>query len=228
MTQMYYEDDADLSFLQDKKVAVIGYGSQGHAHALSLRDSGIDVRIGLAEGSKSAAKAEAGKRVGGARKRVGQALKDRQAELEAERDRRVLIEEAVDVTLPTGRAPRGARHPLTTVAERMTDVFVGMGFEVAEGPEVEAEWFNFDALNFQPDHPARSMQDTFFVEGPDGGDPGLGAGIAGLEARSTEFDPDEADRTIAELVERRDGLRADRDAALDALCALVGDRFGED
>ncbi|MDR2257483.1 MAG: ketol-acid reductoisomerase [Arthrobacter sp.] len=59
MTQMYYEDDADLSFLQDKKVAVIGYGSQGHAHALSLRDSGIDVRIGLAEGSKSAAKAEA-------------------------------------------------------------------------------------------------------------------------------------------------------------------------
>ncbi|WP_394159875.1 ketol-acid reductoisomerase [Galactobacter valiniphilus] len=56
---MYYEDDADLSFLQDKKVAVIGYGSQGHAHALSLRDSGIDVRIGLAEGSKSAAKAEA-------------------------------------------------------------------------------------------------------------------------------------------------------------------------
>jgi ketol-acid reductoisomerase len=59
VTQMYYEDDADLSFLQDKKVAVIGYGSQGHAHALSLRDSGIDVRIGLAEGSKSAAKAEA-------------------------------------------------------------------------------------------------------------------------------------------------------------------------
>jgi ketol-acid reductoisomerase len=56
---MYYEDDADLSYLQDKKVAVIGFGSQGHAHALSLRDSGIDVRIGLAEGSKSKEKAEA-------------------------------------------------------------------------------------------------------------------------------------------------------------------------
>lgn len=56
---MYYEDDADLSYLQGKKVAVIGYGSQGHAHALSLRDSGIDVRVGLAEGSKSAPKAEA-------------------------------------------------------------------------------------------------------------------------------------------------------------------------
>jgi len=56
---MYYEDDADLSYLQNKKVAVIGYGSQGHAHALSLRDSGIDVRVGLAEGSKSREKAEA-------------------------------------------------------------------------------------------------------------------------------------------------------------------------
>lgn len=56
---MYYEDDADLGYLQDKKVAVIGYGSQGHAHALSLRDSGIDVRVGLAEGSGSRAKAEA-------------------------------------------------------------------------------------------------------------------------------------------------------------------------
>ena len=58
-TTMYYEEDADLSKLSDKKVAVIGYGSQGHAHALSLRDSGVDVRVALAEGSKSRAKAEA-------------------------------------------------------------------------------------------------------------------------------------------------------------------------
>ncbi|MGO2482753.1 ketol-acid reductoisomerase, partial [Glutamicibacter ardleyensis] len=56
---MYYEDDADLSIIQGKKVAVIGYGSQGHAHALSLRDSGVEVIVGLAEGSKSRAKAEA-------------------------------------------------------------------------------------------------------------------------------------------------------------------------
>jgi phenylalanyl-tRNA synthetase alpha chain len=52
--------------------------------------------------------------------------------------------------------------------ERVADVFVSMGYEIAEGPEVEAEWFNFDALNFTPDHPARQMQDTFFVEGPTG------------------------------------------------------------
>ncbi|WP_269939761.1 ketol-acid reductoisomerase [Arthrobacter sp. HY1533] len=59
MTDMYYDDDADLSIIQGRKVAVIGYGSQGHAHALSLRDSGVDVRVGLKEGSKSRAKAEA-------------------------------------------------------------------------------------------------------------------------------------------------------------------------
>ncbi|MGA5562199.1 phenylalanine--tRNA ligase subunit alpha [Streptomyces platensis] len=111
------------------------------------------------------AKAEAGKRVGQARGRVNQALKARQEELEAERDARVLVEEAVDVTLPYDRTPAGARHPLTTFMERVADVFVAMGYEVAEGPEVEAEWFNFDALNFVPDHPARQMQDTFFVQG---------------------------------------------------------------
>jgi ketol-acid reductoisomerase len=59
MAEMFYDDDADLSIIQGRKVAVIGYGSQGHAHALNLRDSGVDVRVGLAEGSRSRAKAEA-------------------------------------------------------------------------------------------------------------------------------------------------------------------------
>src|SRR5512144_230600 len=59
MAEMFYDDDADLSVIQGKKVAVIGYGSQGHAHSLNLRDSGVDVRVGLAEGSASRAKAEA-------------------------------------------------------------------------------------------------------------------------------------------------------------------------
>ncbi|GAA2609000.1 phenylalanine--tRNA ligase subunit alpha [Streptomyces tubercidicus] len=121
------------------------------------------------------AKADAGKRVGQARGRVNQALKVRQEELEAERDARVLVEEAVDVTLPYDRTPAGARHPLTTFMERVADVFVAMGYEVAEGPEVEAEWFNFDALNFVPDHPARQMQDTFFVQG--GGTEGDESGV---------------------------------------------------
>ena len=59
MAKIYYDDDADLSIIQNRQVAVIGYGSQGHAHALNLRDSGVDVRVGLREGSSSIAKAEA-------------------------------------------------------------------------------------------------------------------------------------------------------------------------
>ena len=120
-----------------------------------------------------AARAEAGKRVGAARGEVRQALEARREALEAERDERILTAETVDVTLPTDRLPRGARHPDTVVAERLTDVFVAMGYEVAEGPEVEAEWYNFDALNFPPDHPARAMQDTIFVAGPEGQDSGM-------------------------------------------------------
>ncbi len=116
-----------------------------------------------------AAKAEVGKRMGAARGRVREALEQRQVVLEQERDARVLIEESVDVTVPTDRSPQGARHPLSTLMERMADVFIAMGYGVAEGPEAEAEWFNFDSLNIAPDHPARSMQDTFFVGGESSG-----------------------------------------------------------
>jgi phenylalanyl-tRNA synthetase alpha chain len=115
------------------------------------------------------ARKEAGQRVGQARKAVSEALAVRTAELEAEQEHRILTEEAVDVTLPTDRDPVGARHPLTTISERIADVFVAMGWEVAEGPEVEAEWLNFDALNLGPDHPARTMQDTFWIEPADSG-----------------------------------------------------------
>nr|WP_255480768.1 phenylalanine--tRNA ligase subunit alpha [Quadrisphaera sp. RL12-1S] len=114
-------------------------------------------------------RAVVGKRIGGARGRVRAALEARTAELEAERDARVLVEETVDLTVPVQRTRAGARHPLALVAERVEDVFTAMGYEVAEGPEVEAEWFNFDALNFGVDHPARQMQDTFFVDPPSSG-----------------------------------------------------------
>ena len=73
----------------------------------------------------------------------------------------------MDVTAAPRRRRAGARHPLSTLQERVSDIFVGMGWEIAEGPELESEWFNFDALNFDPDHPAREMQDTFFVEPPE-------------------------------------------------------------
>ena len=110
------------------------------------------------------ARKEAGQRVGQARGAVSRAIAERQAVLEAEQEERMLVEETVDVTLPTERVARGARHPVTTGSELIADVFVAMGWEVAEGPVIEAEWLNFDALNLGADHPARTMQDTFWVE----------------------------------------------------------------
>jgi phenylalanyl-tRNA synthetase alpha chain len=116
-----------------------------------------------------AAKAAAGQRVGAARGQVNRALAERQTALEADRDARVLVEESVDIALPTDRRPMGARHPLTTVQELFDDVFVAMGYDVAEGPEVEAAWLNFDALNTPPEHPSRELTDTFYVESADSG-----------------------------------------------------------
>jgi phenylalanyl-tRNA synthetase alpha chain len=115
------------------------------------------------------ARKDAGMRVGRARAAVSQAIAARQVELEVEAEARMLVEETVDVTLPWDLAPAGARHPVTTLQELVGDVFVAMGWEVVEGPEVEAEWLNFDALNLGADHPARTMQDTFWLEPADGG-----------------------------------------------------------
>src|SRR3954447_21128042 len=153
--------------------AIAGAADLDQLKAARLQHAGDKSPLSLANREigalPPAAKADAGKRVGQARGRVAAALAARQAELEAERAERVLVEESLDVTVPVDRAPQGARHPLQTLQEQIADMFVGMGWEVAEGPEVEAEWFNFDALNFDPDHPARQMQDTFFVDPPSSG-----------------------------------------------------------
>jgi phenylalanyl-tRNA synthetase alpha chain len=166
-------DEAITAYLADALAAIAAARDLGALKQVRLDHAGDRSPMALANREigalPPAARAEAGRRVGAARARLGAALAARQAELEAERDQRVLVEEAVDVTLPTERLPRGARHPLETLQERIADVFVAMGWEVAEGPEVEAEWFNFDALNFGPDHPARQMQDTFFVDPPSAG-----------------------------------------------------------
>lgn len=108
-------------------------------------------------------KASAGKLVGQARAKANQAYAARETELAIAEDTARLAAEAVDVTAVPLRAVHGSRHPLSLLMEQIGDIFVGMGWEIAEGPELENEWFNFDALNFDEDHPARAMQDTFFV-----------------------------------------------------------------
>jgi phenylalanyl-tRNA synthetase alpha chain len=109
-------------------------------------------------------KAEAGKIVGQARGEINQAFAAREAGILQAEEHTRLMTESVDVTAVASRHRVGARHPLNLLMEEMSNIFVGMGWEIAEGPELENEWFNFDALNFDEDHPARAMQDTFFVE----------------------------------------------------------------
>ena len=153
--------------LDEALTAVAAAGNLDQLKAARIAHEGDRAPLSLASAEIGAlppqARAEAGRRVGAARSQLREALRERQTALEAERDRQVLITEAVDVTLPSDRRLPGARHPVTMISDRLSDVFVAMGYEVAEGPEVEAEWYNFDALNILPDHPAREMQDTLFV-----------------------------------------------------------------
>jgi phenylalanyl-tRNA synthetase alpha chain len=109
-------------------------------------------------------KKAAGQAVNEATTSVSAAVEARVAELQrAERDVQ-LQAERLDLTEVLTRPSRGHAHIVTQAWERLEDVFVGLGFQVAEGPEVETDWYNFEALNMPPDHPARSMHDTFYVD----------------------------------------------------------------
>ena len=107
-----------------------------------------------------------GAEVNRAKERIADAISARKATLEKiELDRR-LAAERIDVTLPGRRAERGGLHPITRTLDRAIEIFARLGYELADGPEIEDDWHNFEALNFPPDHPARTMHDTFWF--PDG------------------------------------------------------------
>jgi phenylalanyl-tRNA synthetase alpha chain len=165
-------DEAAINAAVDQAVtAIAGAATLDELKAVRLAHTGEKSPLSLANREigklPKDQKALAGKLMGASRGRVNKALAERTEVLEAENDARILLEETVDVTAAPRRRRAGARHPLSTLQDRVADIFVGMGWEIAEGPEVESEWFNFDALNFKPDHPAREMQDTFFVEPPE-------------------------------------------------------------
>src|SRR5919106_1270626 len=92
------------------------------------------------------------------------AVAARRVALEAEAEADVALTDRIDVTLPGRRPPPGGLHPLTSTMRAVVDAFVSLGYRVSEGPELESEWYNFDALNFPPDHPARLTQDTLYPE----------------------------------------------------------------
>jgi len=105
-----------------------------------------------------------GPRIHALREAVTVAIAERKAALDAaELDAR-LARERVDVTLPVAPLPRGTVHPVSQVMDELAEIFADLGFAVATGPEIEDDWHNFTALNFPPDHPARAMHDTFYLE----------------------------------------------------------------
>jgi phenylalanyl-tRNA synthetase alpha chain len=168
-------------------------------------------------------RADAGKRVNAARGEAQQSYDERLAALRAERDAAVLVAEGIDVTLPSTRQPTGARHPITILAEHVADTFIAMGWELVEGPEVETEQFNFDALNFPADHPARSEQDTFYIA-PEGSRQLLRTHTSPVQVRTLlerelpvyivsfgrTFRTDELDATHTPVFHQVEGLAVDR------------------
>ncbi len=136
--------------------------------ALDTELLGKKGRLGQLKGSLRDAEPEQRKEIGRAineaRTAIEDAVKQRRAALAAGERREVLLSEALDLTESLGRARVGHVHPITQTWERLEDVFVGMGFTVEDGPEIETDWFNFEALNLPAAHPARSLWDTLYVD----------------------------------------------------------------
>jgi phenylalanyl-tRNA synthetase alpha chain len=190
-------------------------------------------------------KAELGKIIGAARSEINLALETRTTELETLRDQKVLLEEVVDITLPALREHLGGLHPLTVIKNEISDYFLSLGYSVEEGPELESGWLNFDALNIPADHPARTMQDTFYIEP-------LSSGLvmrtqtSPVQARTMltqqppiyvispgrTFRADELDMTHSQVFNQVEGLVVDKDISMahlkGTLDAFAVKMFGSD
>ncbi len=148
--------------------AVSGAGSTGDLESVRVRYLGRSAELTEIKKSIGTLPIDERKEVGGAANRVSRSLEvaigSRSQDLAGgEREKR-LREEAVDVTLPGVPYPKGSLHPTLRIIDDVVDFFVGLGYRVAEGPEVETDYYNFTALNIPPEHPARTMQDTFFLD----------------------------------------------------------------
>lgn len=147
----------DLAELDSVRVALLGKSGEITAKLKSL--GAMDPETRAAEAPKIHAEREA----------VTKAIADRKAALEAAELDRKLATETLDLSLPAPDSPQGTVHPVSQVMDELAEIFADLGFAVAEGPEIETQWYNFTALNMPENHPARAMQDTFYLE-PHGGE----------------------------------------------------------
>jgi phenylalanyl-tRNA synthetase alpha chain len=147
--------------------------------ALLGKSGSITARLKALGQLEPDARKQAGAEINRARDAIGTALAARKATLEAQVLDARLGAERIDVTLPGRDAGHGGVHPVSRTLERIADIFGRLGYELADGPEIEDDWHNFEALNFPPHHPARAMHDTFYMAS-DGRGSSDGSGVARL------------------------------------------------
>ena len=155
---------ADAAVARLAEVAVLAEAQALETELLGKKGPFAEFKTRLGGLATVEEKKAVGQAVNEATQRVAAAVQARVAELKRA-ERAVQLEaERIDLTEVLSRPSRGHAHIVTQAWQRLEDVFVGLGFQVAEGPEVETDWYNFEALNMPPDHPARSMHDTFYVD----------------------------------------------------------------
>lgn len=161
-----------------------------------------------------------GQRINQTKARIESAMRDAEARLEADAQERALRDGRFDVTLPGRRIGQGAAHPLRLIEERVIECLTPLGFTVADGPLIEHDWYNFEALNFPANHPSRDMQDTFFL----GPEVLLRTHTSNVQIRTMEkrpapvrvlapgmvFRKDEVDATHSPVFHQIEGLWVDR------------------
>ncbi len=183
-----------------------------------------------------------GQLVNEAREQIEKALEDARTKMEQKLREARLKAEVIDVTLPGKKNRRGHRHPNTIAMEEVERIFIGMGYEVVEGPEVEKDYYNFEAMNIPADHPARDEQDTFYVNG----DILLRTQTSPVQARVMEkgrlpirmiapgrvFRSDEVDATHSPSFHQIEGLVVDKNITFadlkGTLAEFAKELFGED
>lgn len=147
------KSSTSLEALNDVRVNVLGKKGELTAILKSMKDVAPEDRP------------KVGQMVNDVRVEIENYLEEAKVQMEAAALEARLAEEEIDVTLPAKKNPRGHRHPNATVLEEVENIFIGLGYEVVEGPEVEKDYYNFEALNIPADHPAKDEQDTFYVTG---------------------------------------------------------------
>ena len=222
------DDNDELEALErDMAGAVAAADSLAGLEAARIAAMGRKGRLTALMRGLASAEPEARKRRGAAlnriKTRLGEAIAAREAELRgAETDAR-LAAETLDLTLPARPRPNGRIHPVSQVGDEIIAIFADMGFDVAEGPDIEDDLHNFTALNIPPEHPARQMHDTFYLSGPEDGRPLLRTHTSPVQIRAMLESPPphrliapgrtyrrDSDQTHTPMFHQVEGLVVDR------------------